>query len=77
MKSEITPFPAAQMDLKIIKLTEVSQRQISYDITYMWTVEERYKLNLFTKQKQSHRCRKQAYGYQGGKGVRDKLGDRD
>ena len=27
------------------------KRQISYYITYMWTLEERYKLNLFTKQK--------------------------
>ena len=26
-------------------------------------------MNLFTKQKQSHRCRKQTYGYQGGKWV--------
>ena len=25
-------------------------------------------MNLFTKQKLSHRCRKQTYGYQGGKG---------
>ena len=24
-------------------------------------------MNLFTKQKQRHRCRKQTYGYQGGK----------
>ena len=24
-------------------------------------------MNLFTKQKQSHRCKKQTYGYQGGK----------
>ena len=31
-------------------------------------------MNLFTKQKQSHRCRKQTYGYQGGQ-ERDKLGD--
>ena len=23
-------------------------------------------MNLFTKQKESHRCRKQSYGYQGG-----------
>ena len=28
-------------------------------------------MNLFTKQKQSHRCRKQTYGYQGGKGRRE------
>ena len=26
-------------------------------------------MNLFTKQKQTHRNRKQAYGYQEGKGV--------
>ena len=32
-------------------------------------------MNLFPKQKLSHRCRKQTYGYQGGKGGRDKLGD--
>ena len=30
-------------------------------------------MNLFTKQKQSHKCRKQTYGYQGRKGGRDKL----
>ena len=34
-------------------------------------------MNLPTKQKQSHRCRKQSYGYQGGKEGRDKLGDWD
>jgi len=49
MKSEITPFPAAQMDLKIIKLTEVSQRQISYDITYMWNLKKMIQMKLFTK----------------------------
>ena len=32
-------------------------------------------MNLFTKQKQSHRWRKQPYGYQGEKGGRDKLED--
>ena len=32
-------------------------------------------MNLFTKQKQTHRLRKQAYGYQRGKvGGSDKLG---
>ena len=34
-------------------------------------------MNLFTKQKYSHSCRKQTYGYQGGKEGRDKLGDWD
>ena len=27
------------MDLEIIMLSEVSQRQISYDITYMWNLK--------------------------------------
>ena len=31
-------------------------------------------MNLFTKQKQTHRHRKYAYSYQRGKEVRDKLG---
>jgi len=29
-------------------------------------------MNLLTKQKQSHRCRKQTYGYQVGKEAREK-----
>ena len=33
-------------------------------------------MNLFTKQKQSHRCRKQT-GYQEGKGGKDRLGSWD
>ena len=33
--SEIMPTAATRMDLEIIILSEVSQRQI-YDITYMW-----------------------------------------
>ena len=35
-------------------------------------------MNLFTKQKQTHRDRKQTYGYQrGNMGGSDKLGDQD
>ena len=48
------------------------ERQILYDITYMWNLKKMIQMNLFTKQKQTHRCRKQTYGYQrekvGGKG---------
>ena len=39
------PFTATWMDLEIIILSEISQRQISYDIIYMWNL----KMNLFTK----------------------------
>ena len=61
-------FSATWMDLEIIILSEVSQRQISYDITYMWNLKKMIQMNLFTKQKQTHRHRKQTYGYQRGKG---------
>ena len=63
------------MDLEIIILSEVSQRQISHDITYMWNLKNIIQKNLFTKQKQTHRHRKQTYGYQRGKEQgRDKSG---
>ena len=40
-KNEIMPFVATWMHLKIIILSEVSQRkQISYDITYMWNLKK-------------------------------------
>ena len=49
------------MDLEMIKLSEVSQtRQISYDITAMWNLKI-IEINLLTKQKQTHRHRKQTY----------------
>ena len=32
-------------------------RRISYDITYMWNLKKKIKMNLFTKQKQTHRLR--------------------
>ena len=37
-KNKIMPFAAAWMDLEIVIISEVSQteRQISYDIAYMW-----------------------------------------
>ena len=53
------------------------EKQISYDIAYMWNLKKMVQMNLHTKQKYSHRCREQTYGYQGGKEGRDKLGDWD
>ena len=58
----------------MIKLSEVSQtRQISYDITAMQNLKI-IEINLLTKQKQTHRHRKQTYGCQRGEGRRHKLG---
>ena len=41
------------------------ERQILYDVTYMWNLKNN--TNEYTKQKQTHRLRKQTYGYQRGK----------
>ena len=72
-QNEIMPFTATWMDLEIIILNQVSQRQTSYDIAYR-KLNKKIQMNLFTKQKQMHRHRKQTYGFQGGKKGRDKLG---
>ena len=47
------------MDLVIIIPSEVRERQISYDIIYMWTLKKRIPMNLCTKEKQIHRYSKQ------------------
>ena len=42
-KNEIMPFAATWMDLEIIILSEVKsdrERQLSYDITYMWDLKK-------------------------------------
>ena len=43
--NEIMSFAATWMDFEIIILNEVSQteKEISYDITYMWNLKEGYK----------------------------------
>ena len=68
------PFAAIWIDLEIIILSEVSQTNTN--IIYHLYVESKkvIQMNLFTKQKQTHRLRKQTYDYQRGKvGGRDKL----
>ena len=73
-------FAATWMDIEIIILSEVSQRKTT-NICYHLHVEPKImvQMNLFTKQKKSHRCKKgkQAYGYQGESGGKNKLGDWD
>ena len=76
-KNKIMLLAATWTDLEIIILTEVSQteeRQVSYDIAYMCNLKKKKKktqMNLFTKQKQTHRLRETNYGYQRGKGGRE------
>ena len=38
------------------------EKQISYNITYMWNQKKMIQMNLFTKQKYRHRGREQTYG---------------
>ena len=64
-KDEIMPLAAIWMDLEIVILSkQVRQRQVSYIITYMLNLKKMIQMNLFAKQKQTHRHRKQTYGYQ-------------
>ena len=60
------------LGLEIIILSEVCQIMTN-DTTYMWNLKKLIQVNLLTKQ--THRHRKQTYGYQRGKrGEGDKLG---
>ena len=67
-KNEVMPFTATWMDLDIVILSEVSQTKTN-TIWYHLYVESKkmIQINLFTKQKQTHRPRKRTYGYQRGK----------
>ena len=53
------------------------EKQILYDIVYMWNLKKMIQIHLDMKQKQTYRHRKQTYGYQRGKGGKVKLGGRD
>ena len=50
---------AAWMNLEMIILSEVRQKQVSYDIIYKWHLKKMIQMNLFTKQKQTHRYRRE------------------
>ena len=47
------------MDLEIIMLSEVKERLISYDITYVWNIIKSTQIDFFTEQKQTHRPQSQ------------------
>ena len=68
------PFAAAWMDLEIIILSKSErERQIPYDITYIWNLK--YDTDEIMKQKQTHRHREQTCDCQGeGGGGEGELG---
>ena len=71
IKNETMPFATTWVDTEIIILSK-SARERHHMISL---VESKIiiQMNLFTKQKQTHRQRKQTYGYQKRKEGRDKL----
>ena len=67
-KNEIMPFVATRMGPDYYAQSE------KYHMYCLYVESEKLvQMNLLTKQKQSHRRRKQTYGYQGGMWGRDKL----
>ena len=68
------PFAGTWMDLEIIILSEVSQTKISIIWYHLYVESKKNGTNELIKQKQTHRHGRQTYGYQSGKGGRDKLG---
>ena len=62
-KNERMLCASTEMDLDIITLWEVSQTKTNL-ISYCLCVEST--MNLFPKQKETHKHRKQTYGHHGG-----------
>ena len=53
------------------------ERPVSYGISHMWNLKKMLQMNLFTKQKETHRhrsCKRLTYSYLRGKRRRDNLG---
>ena len=62
------PFAATWIDLEIIILRDVSQKEKDkYHMIYMWNLMTQ--MNPPMKQEQTHRCREQTWGCQGECGV--------
>ena len=60
--NEVLPFAATQMDLETIILSEVREKDRYCMINYMWNLKKKMiQRSIFTKQ--THRHRKQTYGY--------------
>ena len=65
-KTEIMTFAATWIDLEIIILIEIRQKEKDkyHMIPLICRILKMIQKNLLTKQKQTHRYRKQSYGYQ-------------
>ena len=64
-KNEIMSFAAKWMDLGIIILSEVSPTKTNIIWHHLYVESKKMiQMNLFTKQKQTHRLWKQIYGFQ-------------
>ena len=63
------PPAATWIDPEMIILSEISQKEKDkhHMISVICGIENTTQMNLFTKQKQTHRHRKRTYGYQRGK----------
>ena len=68
-KTKLMSFAATWMDLEIIILSEVSQTKTNIIWYHLYMESKKtMQINLFKKQKQTHRLRKHTYGYKRGKG---------
>ena len=67
-KNEIIPSEATWMDLEIIILSEVRQRQILSDITCMWNLK--YNTNEFIYKTETNSETQRTNSYQRGKEMR-------
>ena len=64
-KKKIMSFAVMWIGLEIIILSEINQAEKDkYYISLIWGNLKKLKMNLFSKQNQTNRHRKQAYSYQ-------------
>ena len=67
-RNKIMPFAATWMQLEIIILSEVSQKEKDkyHRISLICGIQNTTPVNISMKQKQTHRYREQTCGFQGG-----------